>query len=329
MARRPKKKPPEMAPAFDAQGFIQHLLSGGEPGVSQGEFDPATWLRKRNFGPPTLGDQGSMQGPPAPQGLPGNDPLESEIARLLHPQQGILDRMGPLPVPAMPRSANERDVGGRSFLSGLTSGFNSGLQRRQQGPPGRLAQLLQIQEQKRYHDAQIGNTQTDNTRQQGDQDLRIKALEATVNDRNVRDSDRDRAAREIGAYRDAMLGQGDRRLGQGDQRITIDVGRLGETTRHNQATEGLAREREARQVRLEQARQSWTPQMNEAYDLERDAIIEKYKREKGFGGQQLDEAIDALQKKYLTAAPAQKRPVMATGNAPAVTPADVKAALAK
>jgi hypothetical protein len=76
---------------------------------------------------------------------------------------------GDIPAPPMPRSANERDVGGRMFLSGLVGGFNS-----QTGgvgsKPGATAgggdplTLAKFAETLRHNRTLEANTNTDNAR---------------------------------------------------------------------------------------------------------------------------------------------------------------------
>lgn len=69
-------------------------------------------------------------------GGPAPDPIHDLLAQIVAahtqamspapvpPPLNLAQRMGPLYAPPMPRSSNERDVGGRSFLSGLAQGFN-------------------------------------------------------------------------------------------------------------------------------------------------------------------------------------------------------------
>lgn len=59
--------------------------------------------------------------PNVPRETSAPDPLESQLMALLQEKQS-----NPIQLyqPPMPQSSNERDVGGRSFLSGLVGGFN-------------------------------------------------------------------------------------------------------------------------------------------------------------------------------------------------------------
>ena len=72
--------------------------------------------------PPDPAAQMVAPQPNVPRETSAPDPLESQLMALLQQKQS-----NPVQLyqPPMPRSSNERDVGGRGFLSGLVGGFNS------------------------------------------------------------------------------------------------------------------------------------------------------------------------------------------------------------
>ena len=117
---------------------------------------------KQRMAPPDPAAQMVAPQPNVPRGTPtAPDPLESQLMTLLNQKQG---RDWSVPEIAPPRSANENDVGGRYFLSGLTHGWNQNQKARADKKESAIMNLLRLQEQKRYHDAQIGNMGSDNTR---------------------------------------------------------------------------------------------------------------------------------------------------------------------
>lgn len=269
--------------------FLRHLIEEATKRgqFSQGEMDPATWMRPPTFHPGMgpLGDAAAMQGPPAPEGLPPTpDPIESQLMALLHRQPSFMDRLGPIPQPAMPRSSNERDVGGRSLLSGLVGGFNSGLARGQgqRQPDSQIARLLQIQEMKRLHDAQIGHYGATEERLAGSQ----AALEKS---RAALDADRD--ASRAGLENDRAL-----RHGETGQRITLAF------DSNNMAHDRLkiSKAAEARRAALDTARLRWPPQMNKEYESRKDELfLNARSAEKAGTDYDLHGALDDLNSEFL------------------------------
>lgn len=214
-----------MSQPFDIQAMIQQAIAGGNDSIAA-DLDPVTLLKKKRFGPDLRLLPDTIPGTPAAPQTAGTDPLESQIMALLNHRQGLMDRLGPLPVPAMPRSSNERDVNSRSFLSGLVGGFNSGLKNRNEAPNSALTRLLQLQEQKRFHDMQGANMAADNTRA----DAQMQALNAY---REWQQTHGDAQEKRLNDALGALIAS----RSVDDQRLAAA---LAEQMRHNRATEGVA-----------------------------------------------------------------------------------------
>lgn len=125
---------------------------------------------RARMAPPDPAAQMVAPQPNVPRETSAPDPLESQLMALLQQKQS-----NPVQLyqPPMPRSSNERDVGGRGFLSGLVGGFNSRQAQKGANKESTITNLLRLQEQKRYHDMQ--NENTDQSRRL--QEQRISLLE--------------------------------------------------------------------------------------------------------------------------------------------------------
>ena len=134
--------------------LIQQAIQGGNDSLAA-DLDPVTLLRKKRFGPDLrmLPDGGAppIQAPVMP---PGQSPIESQLMALLTQRQP--DEVQ-LYQPPMPRSSNERDVGGRGFLSGLVGGINSRIKGQHDNSESQIKNLLLAMEQQRRRQQYVGS----------------------------------------------------------------------------------------------------------------------------------------------------------------------------
>lgn len=179
---------------------------------------------------PKMGIPGGMAGAagvPAAGAQRTPDALDALIEKLLAQQGqgtggGLAQRTGPLNVPFGPMSTRPNPL--QFLLRGAVSGYNG--RAGASGANPKIEQLLRLQESKRYHDAQIGNTTADNTRADAAEKRFTDAEAARQQDRETDNQRMERLAQSMLSDRST---DNDR---QGRQ--------LAEQARHNRSMEGAA-----------------------------------------------------------------------------------------